>query len=92
MNESNQNLWNVTLLSQDPGAIEPPKPVIIRAAMCDVQDNGSLLFRDERGRQIAIIAAFQWLMVERENDKRISKGRIGFNSSYQRCLIKYLKP
>jgi hypothetical protein len=36
--------------------------------MCNAQDNGSLLFRDKLGRTMVIIAAGQWLTVEKEKE------------------------
>ncbi len=63
-------LWRVILLSPEPGVLTAPSPVEIQAHMCNSQDDGTLLFRNARGSTQAIVAADQWLMVEKEEDKR----------------------
>ena len=62
-------LWIVTMLSPEPGVLTPPSPVEIRAHICQTQDDGTLLFRDTIGHTQAIIAAGQWLVVEKEESK-----------------------
>lgn len=60
-------LWRVIMISPEPGVLTAPSPVEIQAYMCDAQDDGTLLFRDTSGHIQAIIAAGQWLRVERES-------------------------
>lgn len=66
----NEPLWNVTLLSQAPGVLQAPAPLGISACACDEQ-NGALVFRGGVHSSVKlIIASGQWLMVEKEGDKR----------------------
>ena len=66
-------LWVVTMISPEPGILAPPSPVEIQADFCNAQDDGTLLFRDEIGHElaiIAVIAAGQWLMAKRQVDSK----------------------
>lgn len=66
MSDPLEPLWTVTMISPKPGVLNPSKPILINAHMCNAQDDGTLIFIDSRGHDKAIIAAGQWQMVERE--------------------------